>query len=124
MQTRLSVCNQVLFLTLEKGFSRKPQALLRGLSAHPAVCPKALLTAWPPQSQGLLSSAPLPQGNRPHILKETWTTLHHTPAHGNLYGQLSHLPSPRVLLQAGVCTQGTPPAPWERSPMLIHEGYI
>lgn len=71
MQTRLSVCNQVLFLTLEKGFGRKLQALLQYLSPRPAAQvlapiprPKALLTQQPPAGQFLPRSAPVTQGNQ------------------------------------------------------------
>lgn len=115
MQTRLSVCNQVLFLTLGKGFGKKLQALLWYLWPRPAAWvlapiphPKAPLTPQPPAGRCLLRSA---QGKRK--LTSLWKGLQHALAHGRVSGGPSHPPSPRVLLRAKVCAQGSPPAPRE-----------
>lgn len=71
MQTRLSVCNQGLFLTLEKGLSRKLQTLPWYPSARPAMWvltlifyPKTPLTPRPPLGQCLLRSVPITKANR------------------------------------------------------------
>lgn len=84
MQTRLSVCNQVLFLTLGKGFGKKLQALLRYLWPRPAAWvlapiphPKAPLTPQPRAGRCLLRSAQgkrNPRKEKAHIFVERSTT--------------------------------------------------
>lgn len=129
MQTRLSVCNQVLFLTLEKGFSGRLQTLPWYPSACPAVWvltltlhPKTPLT--PTTTTGsvpVVLCSRYQSKQKSHIFVERWTTQHHTLPCRSLFGQLSHLLSPRSCFQPGCAPRECPRSLGSESPMLKHE---